>query len=96
MPTTATRPVAVKLDVAIHDRIKHLAASRHRSTHWMMREAIQQYVEREEKREAFRQGALAAWEEYQQTGLHVTGDEVTAWLESWGADQEQPAPVCHK
>ena len=96
MPATVTRPVAVKLDAAIHDRIKHLAESRHRTTHWMMRQAIQQYVEREEKREAFRQDALAAWAEYQQTGLHVTGDEVTAWLESWGTDQEQPAPVCHK
>lgn len=96
MPATITRPVAVKLDVTIHERIKHLAETRQRSTHWMMREAIQQYVEREEKREAFRQDALAAWADYQQTGFHVTGEEVTAWLESWGTDHEQPAPACHK
>lgn len=96
MRATPARPVAVKLDPAMHERIKRLADTRHRSPHWMMREAIQQYVEREEKREAFRQDALAAWEEYLETGLHVTGEEVSAWLESWGTDQELPMLVCHK
>ena len=47
MPT----PVAVKLDEDVHNRVKILAEARDRSPHWMMREAIAQYVEREEKRE---------------------------------------------
>lgn len=95
MTAAAARPIAVKLDQGIRDRIKHLAESKHRTTHWMMREAIQQYVEREEKREAFRQDAIKAWEEYQETGLHVTGDEVIAWLDTWGEENEKAAPVCH-
>lgn len=33
----------------------------------IMREAIAQYVEREEKREALRQDAMQAWEDYQRT-----------------------------
>lgn len=61
-----------------------------------MREAITQYVEREEKRQSLHQEALAAWQEVQDTGLHVTGDEVTAWLDSWGIDNELPAPECHR
>ncbi len=61
-----------------------------------MREAIHQYVEREEKREAFRQDALKAWNEYEDTGLHVTGNEVRVWLETWGTDNELPVPTCHK
>lgn len=63
-----------------------------------MREAIRQYVEREEKRETFRQDAINAWQEYQETGLHVTGNEVIAWLDTWGEENEKaaPAPVCHK
>ena len=77
-------------------RVQHLAASRKRSSHWIMREAISQYVEREEKREAFRQEALAAWDEFQETGLHATAEEVDQWLESWGTDRELPAPECHK
>jgi len=97
MPTrTAAGTVSVKLDGAMRDRIRSLADAQRRTTHWVMREAIAQYVEREEKREAFRQTTVAAWQEYQDTGLHVTGEEMDAWLESWGTDDELPAPVCHR
>jgi predicted transcriptional regulator len=61
-----------------------------------MREAITLYVDREEKREAFRQDTIKAWETYQETGLHATATEVDAWLASWGAESELPAPACHK
>ena len=59
-----------------------LAAARRRSPHWLMREAIEQYVEREEKRERFRQEALAAWTHYQTTGLHATAVGVALVLGS--------------
>ena len=64
MTTNTARPISVKLDPDTRARIEHLAATRHRSKHWMMREAIRHYVEREEKREAFRQDTLRAWEEF--------------------------------
>lgn len=96
MPDNATRPIAIKLDNDTRERIKRLAEARHRTSHWMMREAIRQYVEREEKREAFRKDALDAWQEYRETGMHVTGDEVVAWLETWGEEDETAAPACHK
>lgn len=95
MSATAT-PIAVKIDADMKERMKRLAGARHRTTHWVMREAIREYVEREEKREALKQEAINAWQEYQETGLHVTGDEVIAWLDSWGDENEQTAPVCHK
>jgi predicted transcriptional regulator len=96
MTDTATRPIAIKIDNDTRERIKRLAEARHRTSHWMMREAIRQYVEREEKREAFRKDALDAWQEYRETGLHVTSDEVMAWLETWGEENETAVPVCHK
>ncbi|MBU1395687.1 MAG: CopG family ribbon-helix-helix protein [Gammaproteobacteria bacterium] len=96
MNATSTRPVAIKIDEDTRARVKRLAEARQRSSHWMMLEAIRQYVEREEKREAFRQDGINAWNEYQATGLHVTGDEVIAWLDTWGEENEQTAPVCHK
>ena len=43
MSTTA---VAVKIDSDMKARMKRLAVSRRRSTHWLMKEAISQYVER--------------------------------------------------
>lgn len=86
----------IKFDVETKERVKRLAEARHRSTHWMVLEAVKQYVEREEKRQIFQQDAINAWNEYQETGLHVTGDEVVAWLETWGDENEQAAPLCHK
>ena len=96
MTASATRAIAIKIDPDTRERVKRLAEARHRTPHWVMREAISQYVEREEKREAFRQNALNAWNEYRETGLHVTGDEVIPWLDTWGEENETAAPVCHK
>lgn len=92
----AAKTVSVKLDADTRVRVENLAEARHRSAHWVMREAISQYVDREEKREAFRQDTIKAWEDYQATGLHATAAEVDTWLASWGAENELPAPVCHK
>lgn len=94
MTSTAVRPVAVKLDLDIRERMKRLAEARHRTTHWMMREAIRQYIEREEKREAFRQDGIRAWNEYQATGLHVTQKEADAWLAKLEAGQDAEPPEC--
>ena len=90
-------PTSLKLDDELKGRVQHLAEVRRRSSHWIMREAIEQYVEREEKREALRGETLKACDEFQATGLHVTADEVEKWLSTWGADDEQrAAPGCHK
>ena len=94
MTTTA---VAIKIDQKTKERYKKLARIKDRSAHWMMREAINQYVDREEeKRESFRRDAVNSWNEYQETGLHATGDEVIQWLNTWGTGDEKDAPECHQ
>jgi predicted transcriptional regulator len=87
---------SIKLDDDMKARVRHLAEARERTSHWIMREAIAQYVEREEKREALRQDSFKAWDEYKETGQHATAEEVDQWLASWGTDNERPAPECHK
>ena len=89
-------PTSLKLDDELKGRVQQLAEARRRSSHWIMREAIAQYVEREEKREALRQETLNAWKEFEATGLHITGVEVETWLSTWGTDDELSAPECHK
>lgn len=69
---------SVKLDAELKSRLDRLAGVRRRSAHWIMREAIRQYVEREEARESFKQDALEAWQEYRETGRHLTLDETAA------------------
>lgn len=87
---------SIKIDDELKSRVQHLAGLHRRSSHWIMLEAIQQYVEREEARESFFQEAQASWEAYQETGRHLTGQEVRAWLKTWGTDSEQAVPECHK
>ena len=87
---------SVKLDDALKKRIQHLADLRHRSAHWIMREAIRDYVEREEARESFKQESLASWTAYQETGQHLTGQEARDWLNTWGTDKETEVPECHE
>jgi predicted transcriptional regulator len=95
MSTTTVRPVAIKIDPDIKERVKRLADARQRTPHWLMREAIQQYVEREEKREAVRRDGIAAWKEYQAAGLHVTAKEADAWLAKLESGQDVEPPECH-
>jgi predicted transcriptional regulator len=92
MATVTT--ASLELDADIKDRLQRLAAARQRSQHWLMREAIEQYLEREERRERLRRDALAAWAEYQESGKHVTEAEADAWLARLeaGQDAEPPAP----
>ena len=96
MPDFAAKNVSVKLDQETRARIEHLAETYRRTPHWVMREAIQQYLEREEKRELFRKDVVNTWQEYEKTGLHVTGDEISTWLDTWDEETEKAAPVCHK
>ena len=91
----ASTPVAVRLDDPLKARIRVLADQRRRPMHWLMREAIEQYVTREELRESFRQEALDAWNHYQTTGLHVTHAEADTWLAELEAGNDVEPPACH-
>lgn len=87
---------SIKIDDTLKARVQQLASQRRRSPHWIMLEAIQQYVEREEARESFNQEALASWASYKETGRHLTGEEARTWLNGWGTDDERAAPDCHE
>jgi len=93
MPSPST--TSLQLDPEIKNRVERLAEARNRSTHWVLREAIGEYVEREERRERLRQDALTAWTHYQETGLHSTADEADVWLAKLEAGEDAPIPECH-
>lgn len=73
---------SIKLDDTLKGRVQHLAEARRRSAHWIMREA-------------FKQDALRAWDEYQQTGLHLTLEEADAWLAKLEAGEDADPPKWH-
>jgi predicted transcriptional regulator len=84
--------IDIELDEEMRDRIKTLAAARRRSAHWIMKEAIGQYLAREEAAEQRNREADAAWEEYVETGRSVSHDAMSAWLDRWGTDREGSCP----
>ncbi|MFO0994103.1 MAG: ribbon-helix-helix domain-containing protein [Hyphomicrobiales bacterium] len=67
----ATKAVSIKLDETDQARLASLAQARKRSSHFLMREAIAEYLEREEHRAAFIAEAETAWQHYHTTGEHV-------------------------
>jgi predicted transcriptional regulator len=95
MSTVGVCSTTIKIDQSIKDRVKRLADARHRPASGLIVEAISEYVEREERRDAFRQDAIRAWNEYQATGLHVTIEEADAWLAQLENGHDVEPPICH-
>jgi len=92
MSTSTTHEIPISLDQDTYYKIERLADDRQLTPHKVVKEAIEQYLIREEKPEAFRQDTLKAWQEYQETGIHVDAEEVSAWLNTWGDDAEVAPP----
>ncbi len=76
--------MGVKLDEETRDRLKSLGAARQRSTHWLMREAIREYLDKEETIEARNREADAAWADYRRSGGFVSHEAMAAWFDTWG------------
>ena len=88
--------VTVKLDPVDRERISSLAALKKRTPHYLMKEAILEYVQREESRHHFIQAAEASFEQYKETGLHLTLDEFSRWVDGVQTNAEMPLPACHR
>jgi predicted transcriptional regulator len=94
-PATTT-PVSVKLRDDERDRLAALATAHKRSSHYLLREAVREYLTREEARQSFRDEADKAWLDYEQTGLHATQAEIDTWAKSLGTRKPKRAPKWHK
>ena len=93
--TATTAPMSLRLDRATRDKLNAIALRQKRTAHALATEAITALVNKKEHEHAFNQSCLQAYHHYQETGLHVTHDEVFTWLESIGSGQDLPAPTCH-
>lgn len=60
-----------------------------------MRRAIDEYVEQEERKEAFLSEAYEALKNYELTGLHVTHEEANAWMAQLANGEDVEPPECH-
>ena len=83
---------AVKLDTQIKARLKSLGGKIERTPHWIMKTAIEQYLDEQERYWKEREEDMARWEHYSLTGEFVAHEAVNAWLESVGTQGEIPCP----
>ena len=87
--------VTIKLDDADRDRIATLASTKKRTPHYLMKEAILEYVKKEEARQNFIKAAESSFEHYKETGLHITLDEFSTWVDQAQQNPGAPVPACH-
>jgi len=76
----ATKAVAVKLDDETKQRLEQLGELKDRSAHWMMKVAIDQYLDREERYEREKQEDMQRWDRYILTGEAIPHEKVSTWL----------------
>lgn len=89
-----TTPLSIKLAEQEKERLKALGKARQRSPHWLAKQAIAEYLDREEAVERFRQESVAAWDNYQRDGQVVAHENVMEWLATWGDEHDGEAPSC--
>ena len=89
------RPVTITLDDADHDRIASLASAKKRTPHYLMKEAILEYLQKEEARQNFIAAAESSFVHYKETGLHITLDEFDSWVDQVQQDPNTPISACH-
>jgi predicted transcriptional regulator len=96
--TAATKSalVSVKLDQDDKNRIASLSLSKNRTPHYLMKEAIREYIVREEARQSLIDEAKASWEEHRQTGSHIMLEEFGSWVSSLEKHPKNSMPPCHE
>jgi predicted transcriptional regulator len=87
-----TKAVSVKLEDDERVRLALLAEAKKRTPHYLMREAIREYLTREEQRVSFIKEAQDAWRDYERTGRHVTLEDMEAWAEKLAKNPSVPLP----
>lgn len=86
----------LSVDKALLDRLQALAEGQHRSTAALLHEALEDYVHRAEREEAaLLADTLERLADFEATGLHLTHDEVRAWMQARKRDPQAPMPPCH-
>jgi predicted transcriptional regulator len=86
---------SVKMSLTLRERVTKLARIRNRTPHAIVLQAIETWVDREEKREALRQAGIDAHEAFMRTGLHLTNEEFKSWLSKLAKGNDVDPPRCH-
>ncbi len=70
----------IKLSGEERDRLQALGKSKDRSVHWLMKQAVGEYLLREEETEQEKIEDTARWERYVLTGVHHSQTDMESWM----------------
>jgi len=88
----STTTQGIKLDEETRERLKALGEIKGRTPHWLMKTAIQRFLEQEEAAEKEKLEDMARWEEYQLTGKAVAHEDAAKWLKSLAQGKAAKCP----
>jgi predicted transcriptional regulator len=83
----------IKLDDTTRERLKALADIRQRSPHWLMKDAIERYLEVEERLERDKREDMERWQIFQLTGHAIAHQEAEAWLLKLAGGEDAACPA---
>ncbi len=76
----ATTTQGIKLDETTRQRLKELGKLKNRTPHYLMKAAIESYLDREEQYESEKREDQERWERYELTGEAISHETATEWL----------------
>jgi predicted transcriptional regulator len=85
--------IGIKLDDDTRRRLQALGQRRDRSPHWLMKTAIRQYLEREERFERERQEDEERWRRYLDSGAYIDNTSMMAWLDGLAEQADKSAEL---
>ena len=85
--------IRARVDAALKEKFESAAKDRGQNASHVLREFMADFVEKHEERKKRHAETLLAIESIE-AGRFVEGDEVLAWLDAWGSDDEPEAPAC--
>lgn len=90
----------IVLTPELYERVQRLANEQHRSPELVVQDILEEHLldtglGEGGWREQLHRDADAALEDYERTGLHVTGEEMDEWFVKTIRGEKVPLPKCH-
>ena len=82
--------VGLRLSEETRHRLEALGKVRERTPHYLMKTAVERFLDTEEALEAERQLAKSRWRKYELTGQSIDQSEIEAWAGELDAGPETP------
>ena len=90
MENTRTATVSIRLKPEVKQQLAQLAKSTGRSANYLVADAIETYLQQQERQlESIRRGFAEI-----EGGHHIPHEAMKAWLLSLGSERELPPPKC--